>query len=424
MKSISTLLAFLLFGLVSQAQFITVNDTLVHICKNESTTLNANAPGALSITWTSQGLSTGHTGSNFLASPDSTTLYLAVADYGSGLLDTARIWVYVELRPKIWLSDTVLFACKDVPVTLEAHGAQHYSWSGANTQFSTTSDSTTIFTPDLETYFQLSVSGWNNACTTTLQVPIDVNDTVPSIVFDYSSLNACPDKPARVKLSGAQNYKWLTPGAVYVEPNTYDLSPDSVHIMTDYVVEGRIRGCVGTATIGVTGRPAPTLGIHQSSQGSPICKAARDTVSFTGTSTSFTLTAPTYVLNTAYAEHILAPEHSGWYSVQGFSDFKCKSPVMSFHVEIDTTCADSTYYISSIEENSVSKLTLVRQGDSWIIKNLNSIDSWEVYGTNGSLIQQGRSNSIPIPEEQTMLIVKVLADNRYHVSTVVALAKN
>ena len=100
------------------------------ICSGQTATLYAiSANGAISYTWSTQ--DSGPTVTSVTVSPNGTTTYNVVDVNAYGCTSTSSQIITVDTPPSITVTGN-LNICKGEPGTLQAHGANAYTWSSAS----------------------------------------------------------------------------------------------------------------------------------------------------------------------------------------------------------------------------------------------------------------------------------------------------
>lgn len=225
----------------------------VSICTGASTTLNANATGAVSYAWTpTTGLSNPFI-ANPIANPTSTTTYVVAITNTTGCvdLDTMVVTVLPLPAPSITSSGPTSFCLGD-SVTLTAAPATSYQWS---TGPADTLQSITVSTSGSYSVTISNGVGCNSSASQTVTV------------FSLPPINAGPDDSTCLSTnvflmaSGGVSYIWH-PGSSLSDSTI--ASPEAgPTVTTTYTVVGTASGgCQNTdsVTITILGNPGvPTI---------------------------------------------------------------------------------------------------------------------------------------------------------------------
>jgi hypothetical protein len=138
-------------GIASPLNISNPNPT---VCAGKSTTLTAS--GANTYTW-----STAASGSSITVSPVSTTTYSVSGSNAAGCISTASTTVSVNAVPVLSVSSSNTLICTGQSVTLNATGANTYSWSTSGTGSSIT------VSPVANTVYTVTGTG-SNGCSSQL----------------------------------------------------------------------------------------------------------------------------------------------------------------------------------------------------------------------------------------------------------------
>jgi hypothetical protein len=228
------------------------------ICSGSSVQLTAT--GGATYSWSpSTGLSSS-TIANPVASPTTSTIYTVTATSATGCSSTAQVTVTVRATPVVSISPGNPSICAGTSVTLTATGAQNYQWS-PTTGLSNPFAANPIASPSQTTTY--TVTGTSNACTSTSQVTVTVENP--------PTANA---GPAQVLCSGQAT----TLGTAAVAGLTYSWSPstglsstsaaqptvtltnttNTARTTTYTLTVVSASGCVSTSATQVTVNPAVT----------------------------------------------------------------------------------------------------------------------------------------------------------------------
>lgn len=183
------------------------------ICAGDSTVLNAN--GAGTYIWSPSAGLNSTTGSSVVAKPTATTTYLVIGNSG-GCIDSAYINVVVKKRPQLTVSQAQVI-CNSQSVSLNASGADTYSWSPA-AGLNTTSGPVVNASPTSTVTYVVTGTSLTSGCSSSSGILITVNN-IPSspATVAGNSHNCLPlinEAYSVVAVSGATNYLWSAPAGV------------------------------------------------------------------------------------------------------------------------------------------------------------------------------------------------------------------
>jgi len=224
------------------------NDTT--ICIGDSIQLNAT--GGTSYTWTPAGSLTNSNIANPIAFPNTTTTYIVTVTDGLGCVDTDTVIITVATLPVITISnDTTI--CDGACANLIATGGTSYSWS-PTTGLSNPNIANPIACPTVNTTYVVTVSNGAN-CTATDSVTITLNP-LPTITASNDT-TICDGACASLNASGGTSYVW-SPTTGLSNPNIANPTACPT-VTTNYVVTGTdANSCTSTDTVVVTINPLPT----------------------------------------------------------------------------------------------------------------------------------------------------------------------
>ncbi|MCF8341953.1 MAG: hypothetical protein K9I82_13325, partial [Chitinophagaceae bacterium] len=248
---------------VAQTFTITVNplpvltDPSTSICIGTSATLNVS--GADTYTWTpATGLS-ATTGASVTANPTTTTTYtIRGTTTATGCSTTKNITVTVANAPVINVNDATI--CLGNSVTLNATGANTFSWTPA-TGLSTTAGASVTANPTTTTTY--TVTGSSGAgCTASKNVTVTVN---PNPTISIPNGVICNGNSIDLNATGADTYVW-TP-ATGLSATSGAMVKASPTNTTKYTVTGTktTTGCSAQGTTTVTVNPNPTVVVNSGS---------------------------------------------------------------------------------------------------------------------------------------------------------------
>ncbi|GEM_PF-3535710 len=161
------------------------------LCLGDPTTLTG--AGASSYSWSGGAIN----GNAF--SPTATTTYIVTGTDANNCEDTAQVTVIVNPLPAVVAQVSDAAVCEGDSTTLQASGANSYTWSNG------LPNGTTYVPTSTQT---LSVTGVdNNGCSNSASIQVVVNAN-PIVVAGASDTSICIGDSATLMGSGANNYTW------------------------------------------------------------------------------------------------------------------------------------------------------------------------------------------------------------------------
>jgi len=243
---------------------ITTSASNFTLCAGESSTLTAN--GALSYTWTP-----GGTGSVIVVSPLVPTAYNVVGENSFGCLAYTSQPVVAYAGPNMNIAASSTAICSGGVVTLNASGANTYSWSTGATSAITTA------TPNSTTIYTVVGTDPNSPCATTKTVQVDVF-TATITVSNPTAI--CLGESTTLTASGADTYNWSNGGI----GSSINVNPSSTTVYTVNGVSTVGNGtCASSATTQVNVNPLPT--VVAASTRTNICRNESTDITASGAST-------------------------------------------------------------------------------------------------------------------------------------------
>lgn len=216
------------------------NSAGIGLCASSTVTLSAN--GAASYTWTPGNLS----GSSVTVAPTVTTTYTVVGDNGVGCTGTAVTTVSVLTAPSLTISSPAFTICANGSTTLNASGANTYTW----VPFGITPPSISVSPTVTTTYTLLGSDG---VCTASTTVIVFV-DASPSLTVVASPTIICGAGSSTLTVSGALSYTWQP---LNVAGSSVVVTPTSTTI---YSVTGEnANGCLDSTTLLISVGTAPSV---------------------------------------------------------------------------------------------------------------------------------------------------------------------
>lgn len=265
------------------------------ICSSQNVTLSAS--GANTYSWSS-----GSSSPTIVTTPFTTTTYTVTGTQTAGsCTGTAVHTVSVNPSPTLAITGNTIL-CKGQTTTIQASGADTFSWSnGVN-------DASVSITPTVTSILNVTGTNTLNSCTTTSSVGVTV---VPIPTLSISGPTAvCAGQNSTLTVSGASTYSWSTgstSASIVITPTT----------ATSFSVTGISGpGCSDSGTVLITVNPLPVITISANPTGS-LCTGETATLTASG--------ANTYLWNTSATSSVIvvSPIASTNYTVTGTDGNGC-----------------------------------------------------------------------------------------------------
>jgi hypothetical protein len=276
--------------------------------------------------------------------------------------------------PTISVTASAISVCETETVSLNASGADTYTWTGG------INNATYTVTPIMNTTY--SVNGMNsNGCSNSSTISIVVNPT-PTVTISASQLAICPNETSTLTVSGASTYSW-TDNSNFT---TYTVTPLS---NTTYSLNGTdANGCTNLAAITITVNPTPTINATASS--TAICSGATTSLTASGANTY------TWTGGPVTATYNVSPNSNITYTVTGTDLNNCNStsiisilvnitPTISASANSNTICAGET---ATLTANGASTYTWLPSGSTSTNETImpNSNTTYSLIGSNNGCI--------------------------------------
>jgi gliding motility-associated-like protein len=212
------------------------------ICTGASTTLTVSG-NAASYSWQPGGQS----GTPITVSPSSTTTYTVTGVSSAGCTSTDVVVVTVNPLPIVTASTATPDICIGGSATLNAGGANTYTWMPG----SMTGGSVLVSPSTTTTY---TVTGTDaNGCQNTAAVAVTVHQ-LPLVAATSATPDICLGASTTLTATGATSYSWM-PGGMTGTP--VNVTPANT---TTYTVTGTDSwGCQNSGTVTITVHPAPPV---------------------------------------------------------------------------------------------------------------------------------------------------------------------
>ncbi len=244
------------------------------ICTGSSTTLLAT--GATTYTWTpATGLSCTNC-ANPTANPASTTTYIVSGTDGNSCTDRDTVIVTVHPLPVVSAgSDKTV--CKGLGVTLQATGADTFTWTPTTGLSCTNCASPTATPTTTTTYIVTGID--TNGCSAKDTVTVFVNPQ--PLVSAGTNKTICLNDSVQLLATGAATYTWSpATGLSCTNCASPKAGPSATTIYT--VIGTDANGCMDTATVTVKVNPLPVISAGANKS---ICSGSSVQLTATGAAT-------------------------------------------------------------------------------------------------------------------------------------------
>ncbi len=251
------------------------------ICAGSSATLNASGAGTSgTYSWSPSATLSSSTGNQVTATPTSTTTYTVTGTNTNGCKGTSTAVVTVNPLPTTVAAGTTTI-CAGSSTTLNATGANTYSWSPAGS-LNMSTGTTVVATPASTTTYTITGTS-TSGCVKTATAVVSVNP-VPVVQAGTGNPTICAGSSTILSATGASVYTW-SPSATLSSStgSTVTATPTTT---TTYTVTGTANGCSSINVIAVTVNPLPAITVSPSSY--TVCNGGSVTLSATGAGTSGT----------------------------------------------------------------------------------------------------------------------------------------
>lgn len=283
------------------------------ICVGNSATLSSS--GATNYTW-STGTSTFSSAQSVTVNPTSSTIY-TLTKSNANCVDTRTVQLFVNQLPSVFAIVTPTLICASTPATLQAGGAQTYTWSAAGPPVFTVTGASPIVSPSITTLYTVAASDGTCANTTTVLLTTNPN---PTLTITPSSTNICQGDAVNLTVGGASGYTWTT-GAVLSNTAASSITENPIQ-STNFQVTGINNfNCTSNAQLVVVVRTTPTLAIASTKSLVCIGAASGLTVSALAGPCTYTWDANASSANGAVA--VVNPLTTSNYTVIGSASNGC-----------------------------------------------------------------------------------------------------
>ena len=223
-------------------------------CAGQSVSLTAS--GGSTYTWgPSLGLS-ATTGSSVTANPSTSSTYIVTGTDINGCMNTKSVTVTVNPLPVVLVNPATPVICNGQSVSLNASGANTYSWSPSSGLSATTGGTVTANPAITSSYI---VTGTDvNGCSNTANVTVTVQSSLVITVTPPAPA-ICNGKSTSLTASGANTFTWSpSTGLSSSSGSTVTANPTST---TTYKVIGMAGSCSDSTNVTVTVNPLPSVSV-------------------------------------------------------------------------------------------------------------------------------------------------------------------
>jgi gliding motility-associated-like protein len=364
---------------------ITINSGT--ICQTFS--VNLNASGASTYTWSPAiGLSTTN-GPNVVASPPATQIYSVSFTNTLGCVGTQTTQVIVNPTPTITTSNVTVCAGSSINLTANSLAGSTYSWSGPG-GFTSTSQN-----PVIATSTTLMTGPYTVTVTTTAGCKNTAisNVTVFAMPVPVIGSNApiCANNNLNLTGSGGITYSWVGPNGFSSTLQNPTITSASTLATGVYTLTASSNGCSSSTSSLLTINPLPTPTLTSNT---PVCNGLALNLSGSGGNTyswagpsAFTSTLQNPVINPA------SPSNSGNYTLTAITINGCTATVSSsitinptptISITGATVCLNTTINLAS---SSLAGSSYSWSGPNGFTSNLQNPTI-----TNATLIMSGVYN--------------------------------
>ena len=294
---------------------IALTPTNPQLCLGDSIQLNAN--GANTYTWTPSATLSSSTGASVLASPSTSTTYQVTGTTIHGCSNQNTITVDVIPTPNVSVSATPANVCQGSTVQLNSTES-NTSWSNSQGVYIGSGLNMTILPTASETYYGTYTDV--HGCHAIDSVQVNVSPT-PSLSYSMNKPYTCQGDSILIEVTGATNYTW------YAGTTNLNIADSSAYLtpatsMTYTIVGENNAGCTDTIDIPVSVQSLPT--IHPLTASADICPGDTALLSVSGANT-YTWTPATGLSQTFGNTVFSSPVTTTNYTVEGTDIFGCKA---------------------------------------------------------------------------------------------------
>ena len=230
------------------------------ICSATNVQLSAVSSGIRQVSWYPNIYLDNNTISNPIASPVQTTTYVVTVTGNNQCHAKDSVKVQVFPKPSFAINPTIIEICKGDQVTLAASGGDQYQWIPAST-VSGTSGSSAIFSPTVNTDYQVVITDNNCLVSETLTAKVSLKPKAELSITKSNDIN-CILGETTLSASGGVSYQWKP--AVNLSDPTLSITKASPQATTMYYLEAvAMNGCLTKDSIQVLVKKVDTDQAYQ-----------------------------------------------------------------------------------------------------------------------------------------------------------------
>jgi PKD repeat protein len=313
---------------VNPSPILVIHNLKPAICMGDTAIIFAT--GGTNYTWTGNNILSNNNDTIF-AIPTNTSVYSVSTTNNFNCTATQSTTVNVNPIPIVQVSPSAINSiCFGNNITMQASGANTYSWSPATNLFNTNGIST-IASPIVNTNYVLTGTSLFG-CSDTVHFTINVNGNQSTSCYTLKD-TICEGESTTLIATGSTSYLWSPPFTL--NKSTGDSVIASPITTTTYLVTGApLSGCPDTAILKIYVRPYINFLVQQSNP--IICKNKNsDTILISG-GTNFTWQPPTAGLQIISNNFVIAsPTITSTYTLTGTNNIGCNIS-SSILVNVDT----------------------------------------------------------------------------------------
>lgn len=297
---------------------VNISATTDTVCIGSSATLLAS--GATTYSWTpSTGLSSA-TGASVIATPTLSTTYTVTGTDINGCskrsIDTLTVDT-VPVSPTI--ARRVIHYCQfATPISLATNvSGNHIRWYLSRSSVgSTTIPSINTNLPDTFTFY---VTQQNRVCESLKDSFVVIIDRQPTLTVSASNSSICVGDSSTIAVHGCISYNWSPTSRLFIRDSIAFAYPTAT---TAYTIIGTdAQGCKDTAATSITVFNLPTVSISPST--TTLCNGLSDTLSVSGSATTYTWSPTSGLSATTGTTVIITPSVTTTYTVMGTDIHGC-----------------------------------------------------------------------------------------------------
>lgn len=239
-----------------------------------------------------------------------------------GCLDTAvtSIAVPPKMRIDVTPGDTTICGLDAIQLHV-TNGIGAISWTPVYNIDDPTSDSPMV-SPDTKTLYKVSVVA-GPGCSAEDSILVDVVNTVQVQVFSDRDICVGDTVHLSAKTDHANVFNWSPVGSIQDGAGTAEIVAKPASTAT-YHLDASFGSCTGSAEAVVTVYPYPVV---QTFGDTAFCYGKTATIGVRGNADSYTWSPATYLTDPTAMTHVVTPEQSVYYTVEGRNLTGCTKPV-------------------------------------------------------------------------------------------------